>query len=81
MSFIFLRYALIFCGVAIVLALCADILINVVLLAGAYVTGGGFAIFARRGGWIAVFAIWWILSFLIAMPLGRKFSGLPFPIF
>src|SRR6266481_2126997 len=79
-AFLFLRHALIFCGVAVVLALFADILLLLSLSVAAHLSTGGVGFLLTRGRWVAIFAVWWILSFLIALPVARKFSGLPFPL-
>ena len=79
--FMFVRHALIFCGVALVLALLADVLQFLTLLVLAHFSQGGVAFFAKRTAWIGIFALWWTISFLVALPLARKFSGLPFRLF
>jgi hypothetical protein len=78
--FMFLRHTLIFCGVAAVVALCADILFWIILIAGAHLSGSGFFFSAKRSGWIAILAALWLISFLIGLPIARKFSGMPFPL-
>jgi hypothetical protein len=35
---------------------------------------------AKRSGWIAILAALWLISFLIGLPIARKFSGMPFPL-
>ncbi len=79
MAFIFARYAAIFCGVAFLLALCADLVQFLVLVIVAHTSGCGVGYFNTRRGWLFVFALWWLISFVIALPLARRFSGLPFP--
>jgi len=78
--FIFLRQALIFCGVALTLAVCADLLLWTMLIIGGRITGGGLGLLLGRNGWIGLFAGWWILSFLIALPLATRIFGMPFRI-
>jgi hypothetical protein len=81
MPFMFTRYAAIFCGVALLAALLADIVQFVAFVLLARISSsGGFGLFATRRGWLAIFAVWWIVSFLIALPLARKFNGLPFSL-
>ena len=80
MSFIFARYAAIFCAVAFLVALCADVLKFLAFMFIAHFSSGGVGYFTTRRGWLAIFAMWWIISFLIALPLARKFSGLPFSL-
>ena len=81
MSFMFVRYAAIFCAVAFLVALCADVLKSLALILIAQFSHGGVMFGATRRGWLVIFAAWWLISFLIALPLARKFSGLPFPLF
>jgi hypothetical protein len=76
----FLRHTLIFCGVAIIVAFCADILFWITLVAGAHFSGSGFFFSAKRGGWIAILGALWLISFLIGLPIARKFSGMPYPL-
>jgi hypothetical protein len=80
MSFLFLRHTLIFCGVAIIVALCADVLTSATLLAVAHFSEGGVLFSAKRSGWMAIFAALWLISFLIGLPIARKFSGLPYSL-
>jgi hypothetical protein len=75
MSFVFARYAAIFCGVAFLLAVCADSVKFFALL----LIRGSFMFAATRRGWLFLFALWWLISFVVALPLARRFSGLPHP--
>jgi hypothetical protein len=79
--FIFVRHAIIFCGVALVLALVADVVQFLTLLIWAHISGSGIGFFAKRSGWIGIFALWWVISFLVALPLASRFSGLRFRLF
>lgn len=79
--FIFVRHALVFCTVALVLALCADVLQFLTLVIWAHVSGSGVGFFAKRSQWLVIFAVWWAASFLVAIPFARKFTGLPFRLF
>jgi hypothetical protein len=82
MPFFFVRYALVFCGVALVIAFCLDLVWFLGMLIAAQITGGWVGYFARRGTWLAIFAFWWASSFLIALPFARRFTGfLPFNLF
>lgn len=77
---IFIRHALIFCGVALAVALCADLLLLAGLFIGVRLTGGGFGFSSGRNGWIGLFAAWWVISFLIALPLATRVFGMPFRV-
>ena len=80
MSFLFARYGAIFCGVAFLVALCTDVTRFLFFMLVASLSRSNFAFGATRRGWIAIFAMWWLISFLIALPLARKFNGLPFSL-
>jgi len=77
MSFMFLRNAVVFCTAALLVALCADALKFLTLSIGAHIWGS-FAVAAKPSGWIAIYAIWWAISFLIALPFMSKLGGFPF---
>ena len=81
MLFILARYAAIFCGVAFLVALCADVVQFIALSLLAHYSGRGAGYFLGRGEWLVLFAIWWMISFPIAVPLARKFTGLPISLF
>ena len=79
MMFIFVRHALVFCAIALALALCADLLLWLTLIIVAHFSGSGVGFFtAKRSGWLGLFALWWTISFLVALPLAERFAGLPF---
>jgi len=77
MSFMFLRNAVVFCTAALLLALCADALKFLTFSIAAH-TSGSFAVGAKPSGWIAIYATWWAISFLIALPFMSKLGGFPF---
>ena len=78
----FVRYALVFCIVALLLALCADVLMWLTLFIVAHFSrGGGIGFLAGRSQWLVIFAVWWATSFFIAIPFARKFAGLPIRLF
>jgi Kef-type K+ transport system membrane component KefB len=80
--FFFVRYALVFCIVAFLLALFADVLMWLALvIVGHFVRGGGIGFLAGRSQWLAIFAVWWATAFFIAIPLARRFAGLPIRLF
>ena len=79
--FLFARYALVFCIVAFLLAICADFLMWLTLFIGAHVSGHGVGFLARRSRWLVLFAVWWAVSFFVAIPFARKFASLPFRLF
>jgi len=78
MPFVMVKYAIVFCGVAICLALLTDLSLFLVLVIASHFSEGGVFIGLRRNAWIAVFALWWIASFLIALPVIRRLTRLPF---
>jgi hypothetical protein len=78
MAFVLVKYALVFCSVAICLALLADITFFFSLMIAAHFSEGGVAILLKRNTWIVVLALWWATSFLIALPIIGKFTRLPF---
>jgi hypothetical protein len=80
MPFVFVRYAAIFCGVALLLALCAELAFWLALAVAAHFSSGGVGVFYARRGWLFLFALWWLISFVISVPLARKFVGLRFPL-
>jgi hypothetical protein len=69
----FLRPALMFCAVAMLLALAAD-----VLFFGASQLLGGFAIGAKPTGWFILLAVWWLLALAIGTFVLRKIHIFPF---
>ena len=77
---IFLKHALVFCGVALALAGCADLMLLLFLISGARLRGGGIGILAGRNSWIGLFVAWWLISFLVALPLSAKLFGMPFRV-
>ncbi len=90
MPFFLVKYAAVFCSVAICLALLADLSFILTILIVSHFTGGGVAIsftgdrvgmFLRRNWWIAVLAVWWMTSFLIALPVISKFTRLSLHFF
>jgi uncharacterized protein (DUF983 family) len=81
MPFVLVKYAAVFCSVAIGLALLADISVFLTMLIASHYSEGGFAILLRRNSWIAVLAVWWVASFLISLPVAHKFTSLPFRLF
>jgi hypothetical protein len=69
----FLRPALVFWAVAMLLALVAD-----TLFFGAGQLLGGFAIGAKPTGWFILIAAWWLLALAIGTFVLRKFHIFPF---
>ena len=65
---------MIFCGVAVLLALSADILLFLSFSVAAHFSTGGVGFLLTRGRWVAIFAVWWILSFLIGLPVARIYD-------
>jgi len=90
MPFFLVKYAVVFCCVAICLALLADLSFILTVRIVYHFTGGGVGImfsgnrvgmFLRRNWWIAVLAVWWMTSFLIALPVLSKFTRLSLHFF
>jgi hypothetical protein len=81
MPFVLVKYAVVFCSVAILLALLADLAFLLTLLIVSHFTGGGVGILLRRNGWIGVLAVWWVTSFLISLPILSRFTRLPLHFF
>jgi hypothetical protein len=77
---LFVRYAAIFCGVAFLLALGAEVAFWPGLAVAAHFSSGGVGFGSTRRGWMFLFALWWLISFVVAVPLARKFSGSQVPL-
>lgn len=69
----FLKVSLVFCGVALLLAIAADL----ALFLGARFAGGGVGLLATQRGWIIRFAIWWAVPFLIALLVSKILRVFP----
>lgn len=78
MVFVLVKYAIVFCSVAICLALIADLTFFLTLLIASHFSSGGVGLLLKRNAWIGVLAVWWVTSFLISLPIIGKFSRLPF---
>jgi len=69
----FLRVVSILCGVALLLAACADLSIF-----GASLVTGSFMIGGTRFGWTTVFSLLWIIALVLGLLIARKFHVFPF---
>lgn len=73
----FVRYALVFCIVAFLVALCANVLMWLTLFIAAHFSPSGVLFSVPQRHWLVVFAVWWAISFFIAIPFVRR----PFRLF
>jgi hypothetical protein len=68
----FLNVTLLFCGVALLLAIAGNLAVF-----GIGMVNGSFAIAATPKGWIFLLGLWWTVSFVIAAQLSRALHIFP----
>lgn len=69
----FMKVVSIFCGVALLLAFCADATFWFFTW-----TRGSAALFSTKSGWVFLFFLFWVISFVLGLFITRRLQIFPF---